>query len=219
MSILKVWYLILFVLTLLGGTSQAQADDYTQPPAAITGNALDTLHADTLFGHASVSYQDIKAFTKWSDVLQRQAKIDSTDRVVAWQEFLDSIRDKSKDEQIAAVNDYVNALPYITDMDNYGVEDHWATVEDFLEHNGGDCEDYALAKYFSLIELGFTPDQMRLVILYDADKNADHAVLAMTHNDKIEILDNQYSSVRDAQTISNYKPIYAISQEQWWRYL
>ena len=50
----------------------------------------------------------------------------------------------------------------------------------------GDCEDYAIAKFFALRQLGFGAEQMRIVILWDEIRGIGHAVLAV------------YQKVRDA---------------------
>lgn len=203
---------------LFGGYTPALADDGTRPPASVSENDLSALNADGLFGRSGIASADTSAFTKWNDALKRNAHIKDTAEVRAWHAFLDTLRDKTPAEQIAGVNDYLNRVPYLSDMENYGVADYWATVDEFLAR-GGDCEDYSIAKYMSLLELGFDARQMRLVILYDFGHRVDHAVLAVTDGGKVDILDNQFASVRDASTISTYKPIYAISQEKWWRFL
>lgn len=218
MTLYKHWYLILLILTLLCPPVSAHAQDVSPPPATVSGIDTTSFSADKLFGHTSISSSDTTAFTKWHDVLERQAQIGSSPKVVKWLAFLDSIRGISPDAQMVAVNDYMNKVRYVSDRENYGVESYWASVEEFLTR-GGNCVGYALAKYFSLIELGFPSDQMRLVILYDKAHNGYHAILAVTRNGKIDILDNQFNSIRDARSISTYKPIYAISQDQWWRYL
>lgn len=212
--------LVIFALALcalLGGTP-AHAETTAQPPASISEDDMASLNADQLFGRAAIASLDTSAFTKWNDALRRNGHIKDTKEVSAWREYLDTLRDKTPAEQIVGVNDYLNRMPYLSDLDNYGAPDYWATVDEFLAR-GGDCEDYSLAKYMSLIELGFDAHQMRLVILYDFGHRVDHAILAVTLDGKVDILDNQFSSVREASSISTYKPIYAISQERWWRFL
>jgi predicted transglutaminase-like cysteine proteinase len=53
------------------------------------------------------------------------------------------------------VNDFFNKIPYLTDQEHWGVPDYWATPAEMVASWGGDCEDYAIAKYMSLKELGF----------------------------------------------------------------
>src|ERR1700753_3221158 len=75
--------------------------------------------------------------------------------------FLDSLRQQSRRDQLNAVNQWANARPYVEDRVNWGVPDYWETPAQFLAH-GGDCEDYAIAKYFSLVKLVFSPHDLRI---------------------------------------------------------
>ncbi len=172
----------------------------------------------SLFGRKEVVHQGTAAFTKWSSAIAAQSRAASTGKVREWKSFLGTLRGADPATQIEAVNQYMNDVTYITDKKNYGRDDYWATVSEFLER-GGDCEDYALAKYHSLIQLGFQPKQLRLVILYDENKHINHAVLAVAHQGAWKILDNQSQTVRNDDEISYYKPIYAISRNNWWRFI
>lgn len=174
--------------------------------------------APQLFGHKEVVHRGTAAFTKWVASNQSQARAAQTEQTREWKSFLATLRGQGRREQIEAVNHYMNKIAYIADKQNYGVDDYWATIEEFMTR-GGDCEDYALAKYRSLMQLGFSANELRLVILYDQDKRINHAVLAVMLDGKWKILDNQVQNVRDDDEISNYKPIYAISQNSWWRFI
>ena len=76
----------------------------------------------------------------------------------AGKDFLDTLRDLPRPEQLKAVNRYANTRDYVLDIDNYGLEDYWAVPREFL-YNDGDCEDYAITKLFSLRWLGY-PDEV-----------------------------------------------------------
>jgi predicted transglutaminase-like cysteine proteinase len=79
-------------------------------------------------------------------------------------------------KKIEAVNDYMNKVAFVPDSKNYGEKDHWATPMEFLAR-GGDCEDYAVAKYVSLRALGIPKDKMRIAIVNDEVMRMPHAVL------------------------------------------
>ena len=72
--------------------------------------------------------------------------------------------DKAVQVHIQWQNRYANDKDYVLDLDHYGVDDYWAVPREFLPL-GGDCEDYAITKYFSLRWLGFTGDELRVVIV------------------------------------------------------
>ena len=76
------------------------------------------------------------------------------------------------------MNVLINRWPDRTDMDVWGVMDYWETPVEFFQKSG-DCEDFAIAKYFALRDLGFPASQMRIVVLKDTLRNLDHAVTAV----------------------------------------
>jgi predicted transglutaminase-like cysteine proteinase len=185
-----------------------------------TPNDIGNTH-DTLFGATEQRYTDLSAFTKWTGVLARFKKefpaSQNRPEVQAWLQFLSSVKDYTKQQKIEAVNQYMNRIAFISDQNNYGVADYWATPMEFLA-KGGDCEDYAIAKYISLRALGFSSNELRLAIVYDRVMRMPHALLITYNNDQTEVLDNQNPDVVNADDINRYKPIYAISQAAWWRY-
>jgi predicted transglutaminase-like cysteine proteinase len=181
---------------------------------------------DHLFGYHQLLQSDNSVFGQWIQVLERHLQLDVAEgdchestlnscHMRNWLAFLDGLRDLPRTEQLAAVNRYANEKPYILDMDNYGVEDYWAVVHEFL-YNSGDCEDYAITKLFSLRWLGFPIDQMRIVVLQDTNLRIPHAVLAVASGDDIMILDNQLQEVVSHQEIVHYAPVYSINEAGWW---
>lgn len=136
-----------------------------------------------------------------------------------WKEMLSELQGKSLDEQLDTVNDWSNAHPYIIDQLNWGRNDYWETPYEFIEVNG-DCEDYAISKYYSLRALGIPADRMRVIIVQDLNLGGIiHAILGVyDDNDELIILDNQIKQVRPALSIYHYRPIYGINERNWWTY-
>jgi predicted transglutaminase-like cysteine proteinase len=165
---------------------------------------------------------------KREGVLQRRVKDDQADRdcnpgiancpLRPWKKFLASLVGKPAQEQLSAVNAYGNRMKYIQDIDNYGVDDYWATPKEFI-FNSGDCEDYVIFKYFSLRDLGFGVDSMRIVTVQDTNLRIAHAVLAVYINNDILILDNQTESVISHHKILHYAPIYSVNESHWWMHM
>jgi predicted transglutaminase-like cysteine proteinase len=142
----------------------------------------------------------------------------STERTcipAAWTTFLDSVRKLPQREQLDAVNKWANARPYVEDWVNWHVPDYWETPGEFLAR-GGDCEDYAIAKYFSLVRLGFSPDDLRLVIVNDLNLKQFHAVLAVRSGNAVWLLDNQLPQVVPMDIAVQYAPIYSLNERGWW---
>jgi predicted transglutaminase-like cysteine proteinase len=133
----------------------------------------------------------------------------------AWTSFLDSIRKLPRRDQLNAVNAWANTRPYVEDIQNYHVSDYWATPGQFLAH-GGDCEDYAITKYYSLVRLGFSIDDLRIVIVDDTNLNVFHAVLAVRSDNSVWLLDNQLQHVVPMDIAVQYVPIYSLNEHGWW---
>jgi predicted transglutaminase-like cysteine proteinase len=133
-----------------------------------------------------------------------------------WLSYLSQISSLPPKEQIALVNRYVNwHISYADDSRAYGAKDYWASP--FQSMGGrGDCEDFATAKYFSLISLGFTDDQIRLVIVRDTRIDALHALTTVSIEGAVYVLDNRLVRVVRDKDISIYQPIYSFNQSQNW---
>jgi len=122
------------------------------------------------------------------------------------------------EEQISAVNSFFNAMKYVSDSDNYGVSDRWNTPYELMER-GGDCEDYAIAKYISLKRLGVSEDALRILIVKDGKLDGTiHAILETSAGDVPEILDNQNKAVVPVASVFHYQPVFAINENKWWAY-
>jgi predicted transglutaminase-like cysteine proteinase len=132
-----------------------------------------------------------------------------------WTDFLAGTRGLAPRAQLEAVNNWANAKPYVEDITNWGLPDYWETPGEFIAH-GGDCEDYAIAKYFSLVRLGFAPDDLRIVIVSDSVAHDFHAVLVARIDDTDWLLDNQLSEVTALSAKPQYTPIYSLNQQGSW---
>ena len=183
-----------------------------------------------LFGTREIASQNLKAFPKWRGMLKRyfkateipegrcDARTFNTCHLEAWQAFLDSTRhlsSTSRRQQIETVNRYLNGVRYITDIRNWNVEDYWATPQQFFIHDG-DCEDYAISKYMSLRALGYTVEELRIVVVEDLNLKVGHAILAVYLGGESYILDNQLRRVVEHSVIRHYKPYYSMHENSWW---
>ncbi|MGE4312835.1 MAG: transglutaminase-like cysteine peptidase [Pseudobdellovibrionaceae bacterium] len=172
-----------------------------------------------LFGSAEKSSRDISAFTKWSDMFARfeQEMMSGNGGVVlaSWKHELEPLQGKSLRSMAQAVNKMVNATKYVPDTRNYKKTDYWATPVEFFT-KGGDCEDYAIAKYTSLRMLGVPESRMRIAIVQDMVKRVPHAILVVYGDDGTYILDNQSEAMKYAENVTSYKPIFSINRTGWW---
>ncbi|UTW55640.1 transglutaminase-like cysteine peptidase [Kordiimonas sp. SCSIO 12610] len=187
-----------------------------------------------LFQSREIHSANIQRFTKWVDLWRRhnlnsekiiEPTLPENVRCIglmrarcnrqAWETFISETASKPSFDMLAKVNRYMNRSPYIVDPVNWGVPDYWATPQEFF-FKDGDCEDYAISKYVTLLRLGFDAGQMRLVILQDENLRAAHAVLAVLVDGEQYILDNQIDQVVSHDSILHYRPVYSINKDGWW---
>ncbi len=179
-----------------------------------------------LFGYKESLQTDLGLFRQWLRVMERHIIEDTPEGACTerrlnrchlreWRAFLEGLQGLPQAEQLQRVNRFANRRTYVLDIDNYGVPDYWAIVREFLD-NGGDCEDYAITKLFSLRWLGYPPERLRIVVLQDTNLRIPHAVLAVYSGDDIFILDNQIEAVVDHRQIVHYVPVYSINEQHWW---
>lgn len=197
--------------------------------ATLLGSALPSSAraAYKLFGSNEISSNKLEKFKKWTGALERYAaeapselekcQPSPTDNchVARWRIFLHGIKDEKPGIQLHKVNEYMNNYVYVLDPINYGKKDYWATPKQFF-YRTGDCEDYAISKYVSLIHLGWPKDKMRVVVLQDLNLNVPHAILVVYVQGKAYVMDNQIPQVIEANRIKHYKPIFSINDERWW---
>lgn len=189
---------------------------------ALFATTAQDAHAE-MFGRDEIVSTNTSQFTKWNGVVKRQKKADrgNSEEISEWKKDLVPFKKLSTTRQkVEAVNNYINAkIEYRPDAEVYGKSDYWASVDETFKKGLGDCDDYAIAKYFTLKELGFAEEDMRIVVLKDHSINEIHAVLSVEVNGVHYILDNQSPYLRTDHQLTYYEPIYSINQEKWWRHV
>ena len=122
-------------------------------------------------------------------------------------------------EKLELVNDFMNRTPFVADAQHWGKEDYWATPVEFLSTNGGDCEDFSIAKYFALRSLGVPDEKLRItyvkeIVVY----NEAHMVLAYFPAPDAEplVLDNINKTIRPASTRTDLVPVYSFNGSGLW---
>ena len=174
-------------------------------------------HCASLVGTSETRFDNIAPFFKWTAMLRRFEQQKRTAAPPApWSELLDEIRALPLDEKLARVNRRVNAWPYKRAVENWGNADVWETPFEFFQR-GGQCQDYAIAKYMLLRAAGIESDRMRIVVLRDLARSIDHAVLVVFTDHGPAVLDNVADTVTPASAHSSYRPHYSINEHSWWR--
>jgi predicted transglutaminase-like cysteine proteinase len=118
---------------------------------------------------------------------------------------------------LQVVNEAVNRdVRGILDQDHWGVEDYWATPAETVASAGGDCEDYSIAKYYLLKELGVPIGRLRITYVRVLTQGFAHMVLAYYATPEAEplILDNLEERVRRASERADLEPVYHFNDDE-----
>ena len=117
-------------------------------------------------------------------------------------------------EQLAIVNARVNAaVTYQSDIARHGAADLWSSPLQTLG-KAGDCEDYAIAKYMILRELGWRAQDLAIILLRDRKAREDHAVLAARTATGWRLLDNRWNRIDDDNAVPHYRPVIAVNEAE-----
>ena len=118
-------------------------------------------------------------------------------------------------ELLSTVNLFFNGVHYVTDLTQWGTNDYWASPAEMLAANGADCEDFSIAKYFALKELGVPIERLRITYVKAVRLNQAHMVLAYYPAPEQEplILDNLDNYVRPASERDDLVPVYSFNDD------
>ena len=181
------------------------------------------------FGMATTDVTSGGLIRKWSDVQAGLAKDyqtlsecrqDPASCAAAPTRFLtlvEKARHLAGRARIIEVNRAVNlAIRPMTDLAQYGQVELWATPLMTFESGAGDCEDYAIAKYAALIQLGVAADDLRLVVVYDSGARENHAVTAVRLEQRWLILDNRTMDIKESASATHLNPLFVLG-DHWVR--
>ncbi len=124
--------------------------------------------------------------------------------------------------RLDAINDFFNqSVLYRDDMEIWGVVDYWASPLETLSKGQGDCEDYAIGKYFSLIAAGVPSAKMRLVYVRAQVVGGIQAHMVLAYypyaNAEPLILDNLVPEIREASRRPDLAPVFSFNAEGLWQ--
>ncbi|MDR0339436.1 MAG: transglutaminase-like cysteine peptidase [Desulfovibrio sp.] len=170
----------------------------------------------------------IKNLPKWERVLGSETAntsftvggLDTERKDVAarWARLKGELADAPLKKQVSGVNNFFNQWPYKTDIEIWGVEDYWATPREFVKLSG-DCEDYVIAKYYALRDLGIPAKTLRIAAVKDNIRNLGHSVLVVFMENDAYVLDNLTNLVLSHKKLTHYVPQYSVNEEYLWRHV
>lgn len=162
---------------------------------------------------------------KMQTLMQSRYGDDGVALLGAWNRMLDSSKPLADAEKIAQVNDFFNRhVRYSDDVTLWQKSDYWATPLETLGLRAGDCEDFTIAKYLSLLELGIPTEQLRLIYVraqiggLHSKRFQAHMVLGYYSSPNAEplILDNLITRIEPASKRPDLNPVFSFNSEGLW---
>ncbi|MBZ2168181.1 transglutaminase-like cysteine peptidase [Marinobacter sp. F4216] len=160
----------------------------------------------------------IEITTRLVNYVQEEFGDEAAERLENWQRLNTLAQNAPVKRQLKLVNTFFNRVKFVSDIHHWGEEDYWATPIELLATNGGDCEDFSIAKYLTLKALGVPDDQLRIVYVKALELNQAHMVLAWYEQPDSDplILDNLINDIKPASQRSDLEPVYSFNGDGLW---
>lgn len=161
-------------------------------------------------------------FDRLQKIVQQRYGNFAAKLVKDWEASLAGARNQSESDKLKRINDFFNRhLRFEDDPLVWGQEDYWATPVEFMGKGTGDCEDFVIAKYFSLRELGIAKEKLRLTYVRakiggpSSSISQAHMVLTYYASPDAEplVLDNLISEIRPASRRADLTPVYSFNTD------
>ncbi|MBX3678525.1 MAG: transglutaminase-like cysteine peptidase [Rhodocyclaceae bacterium] len=196
--------------------SQTGADRLLWPLAAM--RRLAALAAVFLLFQATIA--DVE---KMLATLQRYGGAESVFR--DWRQLIDDSKSLEARDKLKRINEFFNRkLLFLDDIKVWGQTDYWATPLETLAKGQGDCEDFTIAKYFTLLSAGMPNEQLRLIYVKAriggpaSNVTQAHMVLAWYETPDAEplLLDNLITDIRPASRRPDLQPVFSFNSMGIW---
>ncbi|KAE8175523.1 transglutaminase-like cysteine peptidase [Photobacterium carnosum] len=139
-------------------------------------------------------------------------------RAIAWRALIKDSQHLTERQKLNATNTFFNQFVFISDKKLWNHKDYWATSYEFVGIGAGDCEDFSIAKYQALLELGINDNKLRLVYAKDLELNQFHMVV--TYYPKPSaiplVLDNLNNDILPANQRNDLLPLYSFNGSKLW---
>ncbi len=165
-----------------------------------------------------ISYGD-----NWDKLRQSMRALGGNEQAFEeWNRLITNAKSANTERKLQSINQFFNRkLLFEDDIEIWGQSDYWATPLQSLARGKADCEDYVIAKYFSLRSAGLSDQQLRLVYVrakIGGERSAisqAHMVLAFYASSDAEplILDNLITDIRPASRRSDLSPVFSFNTQ------
>ena len=158
-------------------------------------------------------------------IAAKQTRGENQNAIAAWIRLLADARDLPDSDKLKAVNDFLNRnIRFDDDQMLWGQSDYWATPLETLSAGAGDCEDFSIAKYFTLKAIGIPTSRLRLIYVRaqsggpTSGMSQAHMVLAYYPSPDSQplVLDNLISEIRPASRRADLSPIFSFNSDGIW---
>ncbi len=140
-------------------------------------------------------------------------------RFVDWQKLMAEGKSMAEQDKLREVNYFFNRnILFANDIVLWLKDDYWATPLELLCKGAGDCEDFAIAKYFTLLEVGVDESKLRITYVKALNLNLPHMVLTYYENPQADplVLDNLTSNISSATERTDLLPVYSFNGTSLW---
>lgn len=150
---------------------------------------------------------------------------EAAETVTQWRALLTGLEDQPIEEKLNKVNDFFNSrIRFADDMNTWGKKDYWATPLETMGRRQGDCEDFSIAKYATLLLAGIAPEKLQITYVkarsgdYSSTLSRAHMILAYYETPEAEpvVLDNIVQEIRPASQRDDLTPVYAFNSQGLW---
>lgn len=152
------------------------------------------------------------------DAAEEKYGVSARARLLAWQDLIQSEDSQTDLAKLEKVNAFFNQFDFVSDALHWQKKDYWATPIEFLASNGGDCEDFALAKYFTLKKIGIKEEKLNMTYVKAWQLNQAHMVVTYYQEPASEplVLDNIVRSIEPASKRTDLLPVFSFNGSSLW---
>jgi len=140
-------------------------------------------------------------------------------RFLLWKKVVEGAQNKTDMEKLNIVNNFFNTqIKWVADEKLWKKKDYWATPTETLIKQAGDCEDFTIIKYFTLIALGVPVEKLKLNYVKAIKINQAHMVMTYSETKRSIplVLDNINKKILPATKRKDLKPVYSFNGEGLW---
>lgn len=152
------------------------------------------------------------------DTVEKNFGAGARTRLIDWQSLINEDQSTNDLEKLEKVNVFFNQVNFIDDQLLWKQRDYWATPVEFLAENGGDCEDFAIAKYFTLKKMGVEEEKLNMTYVKALKLNQAHMVVTYYETPDAEplVLDNLDPEILAASKRNDLMPVFGFNGSGLW---